>query len=337
MIFVPVAPQFETRTIIAAQGLDFTNARFRMIGADALLIPDAVKKRLKDLDVTSGITASYFNKDQGVLYNLKLIFDKDEFKQCLETPGLMVIYSGHSRLGRGNCFGSDIFQQPGEDWENGTEPQKTGMFRMGYPFVPVMVSDVHHHGYTAYPVPSSKAIPKEDCHPMLQAAHSKVKQFTTSELEKDLKIADPHNRPHWRIDDPDQLFGKFWGVDMVSLAGTMERHVVCHAGWTKTVSDPMDLGATQIRCRAYCVFSCSTQMHYAKIVRDRKGWKQQGDEGYAFFTTDPAAMDIAPSWIYHMMTYKKFSAGKPWKDLLDYTKNMTNIDLANAGRSYRVV
>src|SRR5262245_38577355 len=113
--------------------------------ATSLIVPDAVQERLKkrklELLVTSGTTFSYYSQDQGVLYNVQLIYDKTEFKDALETPDLHVIYSGHSRIGRGPCFGPDIFHQPSEDWEDGTE-EATGLFRMGYPYVPVPVSDI---------------------------------------------------------------------------------------------------------------------------------------------------------------------------------------------------
>jgi hypothetical protein len=99
----------------------------------------------------------------------------------------------------------------------------------------------------------------------------------------------------------------------------------------------MDLGATQVQCKVLCVFACSTQMHFAKVLRDRKQWAQNDDDGYGFFTTEASAMDIAPSWIYHLFTYNKFSANQPLKDILEYVRGKTNQDLIAAGRNYKVV
>jgi hypothetical protein len=339
MIFsIPVAPPFEIRTLAIVQGLDFTNAQFRKNGANDLLVPNAVAERLKkrklELLETSGTTFAYYSQEQGVLYNAQLIYDKADFKKALETPDLHVIYSGHSRIGRGPCFGPDVFKQPGEQWENGEE-DGTGLFRMGYPFVPVPVSDVADHGYTAFAVPSDVSIDKANCHPMLQASYGKMKEFTISELES--KLDKGHRRPRWHVEDPDQLFKKFWGVDMVSVAGVNERHAVLFAGWDDTQTKPMDLGATDIQCKVLCVFACSTQMHFAKVLRDRKQWAQNDDDGFGFFTTEAACMDIAPSWIYHLLTYNKFSANQPLKELLEYVRGKTNQDLIAAGRNYKVV
>lgn len=339
-ILVPIAPKFETRTLLFAQGLDFTNAEFRMNDEPDLLIPDATADRMQrsglQMEITSGTTASFFSAKQGVLYNIRLIFTKKEFKEALETPDVHVIYSGHSRIGRGSCFGLDIFKQPGEDWEDGEEPELSGLFRMGYPFVPVPVSDIQHHGYKAAVVPSSQALSKEDCHPMLQAAFSQKKEFSTTELEAQLTDKDPRHRPRWHVDDPDLLFKKFWGVDMVSVAGIRERHAVLFGGWEGTTTDPFDLGGTDIKCKVLCIFACSTQMHFGKIIRERKQWQHQGDEGYAFFTNEASSMIIAPQWLYHMLTYPKFNAGQPLNDLLDYVKNRTNTDLVTLKVPFRV-
>src|SRR5215510_572103 len=104
MFLIPVAPLFEERTIVLAQGLGFTNAQFRKDAEMGLCVPDAIDARLKKknlaLEVASGTTASFFSVDQGVLYHLKLIYEKGEFKEALETPGIALIYSGHSRIGR---------------------------------------------------------------------------------------------------------------------------------------------------------------------------------------------------------------------------------------------
>jgi hypothetical protein len=339
MIFsIPVAPPFEVRTLAVAQGLDFTNAQFRKDGANDLIIPDKVQERLKkrnlELLETSGTTFAYYSGEQGVLYNVQLIYDKTEFKKALETPDLHVIYSGHSRIGRGPCFGPDVFKQPGEQWENGDD-ENTGLFRMGYPFVPVPVSDISEHGYTAFAVPSDVSIDKADCHPMLQASYGKKQEFTIDELES--KLDKSHRKPRWHVEDPDQLFKKFWGVDMVSVAGINERHAVLYADWEQSQTDPLDLGATDVQCKVLCVFACSTQMHFAKVLRDRKQWAQSDDDGFGFFTTEAAAMDIAPSWIYHLFTYNKYSANQPLKDLLEYVRGKTNQDLIAAGRNYKVM
>ncbi len=333
-----VAAYPEERLIIVAQGLQFTNAVFRLSGDAAnLLVPDEVKRRLPALTMPDANSAEYLSKEQGVRFTIKVITDKAEFKKYLQQPEVHVVYSGHSRLGRGPCFSMDVFCQPGEDWENGSDPNSNGLFRMGYPYVPVMMHDILEHRYTAYPVPASQSIPKGDCHPMLQASYSKLKAYTLSEFEQGLKISDPTKRPRWKVDDPDQLFGKFWGVDMNSVAGTFDRHAVLYAGWTGTASAPMDLGATNIQCRVLCLFACSTFMHYQKIVRERKNWRQAGNDGYAYFTTEAAYSDIAPRWVYHLLTYKKYNAFQSWKDSLEYAQNRTNIELVAAGRNYRVI
>jgi hypothetical protein len=103
--------------------------------------------------------------------------------------------------------------------------------------------------------------------------------------------------------------------------------IVLHAGWSGTINDPMDLGATQMRCRCFCHFGCSSRLHFWDIVRrsEYKGWQRSGPpmERMAYFTTAPAD-HRSIFWIYALLDYSQPNNASHWWDSCQYAKNRAN-------------
>jgi hypothetical protein len=119
-----------------------------------------------------------------------------------------------------------------------------------------------------------------------------------------------------------------------------EDSILMHAGWTKTSSDPYELGATDLKCKVFCHFGCSSRLHYWEIVRKEKykGWKRPNPptDKYAYFTTAPSDARISPLWLYYLLTYDKKNNFRPWWDSLEEAKRKTNIKLRSIEAGYEV-
>jgi len=292
-------------------------------------IPDAlIAKGLKVQK--DGNDFIYDSAVQGVRFRLRIITRKDHFKTAFETSGVHLIYDGHARYGRGPCFGnvdSTYARQNkterhsmGEQWENGANPPADGIFRMGFPFNGVPISEIVNHGYTPSLVPTSVTISANDCDPDLRVSVEKrlLKSHTTTSLGA-------QSIPGAK--------GSFWGYNR---GGKL--HLVIRAGWTKTATSPMDLGATTPQSRVFCHFGCSSLRHNQPILRQKqwKGWRQSGDTAYAYFTTNSSYEWTAPIWLYHLFTYPVYNAFLPWGPSLAYTVAQTNIALTVKNRDEKV-
>jgi hypothetical protein len=171
----------EYRKIVVAAGIQFQKS----------VLPD-VAKRVPGMVVdTTGDSAVYFSRAQGVGFNISYARTKSTLKAALETPGIHVMTDSHSRYGRGCCFGDTLDQDgnhmvpgpdlddtavplPGDDWEDGATAD-SGIFRMAYRYVPIPVSDIVHHGYAFHPVPASVTLDPAQCHPDLVAGMKSLK------------------------------------------------------------------------------------------------------------------------------------------------------------------
>jgi len=263
---------------------------------------------------------SYLSSKQMVLYVLLVVTTKDEFKRALEMPGVHVVYAGHARYGRGPCFGAT--DAPGEDWENGANATTSGLFRMGFPYLSVPASEVLAHGYTADLVPATTALLPEDCEPTLRKSLVNLRPALLAEIN-------PLLVGHVSNPDPTIRWWTYRAVD----DGPLEPFVVLHAGWRQTASAPMDLDATQMNCRVFCHFGCSTMDHNQPILRNpaRKGWRNEGDNRFAYFTTGLSGGYEVAYWLYHLFTYPKHNAYSPWGPSLAYAVQQTNADLGGNG------
>jgi hypothetical protein len=275
----------------------------------------------------------YKNEKLKTIYFIRLVTKKDEFKKWLEEDDAIVVYSGHARFGRGPCFGDS--PAPGEDWGDGTI--SSGIFYMGYRYLGVTASEILTHGYKAWLVPESENVgPKKEIHPWIRK--KKYFKMTIGQIIANLKktkkiLAALNKKYHGKMSDdlkevdsttpsalrklvagnysPKQKFWcykterSYWYKDVHTnkreRIGLGIIAVVLRADWTKTKSDPMDLGATTIKCKVFCHFGCDTLHHSEIIVRDRKGWRYDGQKGYAFMTT-ASIYEIDPYWLYNLLT-----------------------------------
>jgi hypothetical protein len=320
------APPFETRNIVIAQGIQFNNKDYANSHDMGSIVPDgSLKKRLLAAGLpfviaSPGRSAALTNMKQGVNYTINVVNTKSEFVAALESDKThIVIYDGHARFGRGCCFGTDM--KPSEDWENGTTFD-TGLFRMGYPYVAVPVKDIVEHGYTADIVSASEPLGLEDCEPDLRRAIKK--NLVKPHSLKDIPQKEAHKK--LRIDkNPIGPQDRFWAFDWAGEGFS----VISHAGWEKTASAPMDLGPTDIRCRVFCHFGCSSRQHYQRIVCILKGFLRVGDtDNFSYFTSDIALGGVtSPNWLFHLLSYDQFNAGQAWGPILEYARVHANRDI----------
>lgn len=136
-----LAVAMETRNIVVAQGIQFTNADNAAYpycvlpkGLNEPLAtrvdwPASLKTRPPLPIVTTATGFEYTDIVQGVKFVVYIITTKAAFRNALLTPNVHLVYDGHARYGRGPCFG--ILPVPGqvsttEYWEDGTNPTTTG-------------------------------------------------------------------------------------------------------------------------------------------------------------------------------------------------------------------
>jgi hypothetical protein len=354
----------EVRHIVLAQGLQFNNSD--MPGfcqlPDALSAGATARNYWKSypwcpqtlynrpalaLDIKSSTQFEYLSTAQNVRYIVERVLTKNRFKQALETPDVHVIYAGHARYGRGPCFGTN--NAPGEDWENGTRPNVTGLFRMGFPYIGIPGHEVSEHEYTVDLVSADVKLEAKYCEPQLAQHLSNLKALTLDEIDK-IRQANAVSRaavkaPHlfsghkplggWgglaKHKDPKKTYWIYNSYE----SGVNEIHLVIHAGWQNTASKPMDLDATKIDCRVFCHFGCSTYVHNQRVVRKFKGWEKNGDAGFAYFTTDLSHGFLSVYWLYHLFTYDK--PNQLWEPSLSYAFKKTNADLSADKEVFRII
>lgn len=261
----------------------------------------------------------YLNIQQGVRYVVRVIDEKKQFVQALQTPGVHVLYSGHARYGRGPCFGAGGSSK-GEEWEEGhpgqpppakPNPNNDGIFRMGYPFIGVDLAELFEHGYTANLVEAVTRPSAGDCDPDLRPHLGALRGRTAAELHPSLLA-------RLRVKDPTR---KWWSY----RAGRKnEMHVVHHADWQHTSSDPDDIGAITPTCRVLTHLGCSSFIHNYPVVRTLKKWVRAGNERYAYWTSNLS--DWAPDHYFfqRLLTYDQFNSYQPLEKSLKYAVDETN-------------
>jgi len=322
---------FEVREIVVAQGIERTNSEFdgertsylakgdrKMADFYASFrIPQSLQSKFSDMIIFGNDEAEYKSQAQQVKFKIRVVNTKDAFKKALETPGLHVIYSGHARYGRGPCFGQGAPTVSGEDWEQGTNPMTTGLLRMGFPVIGVHFSEIAKHQYSFYPVPESTEIKDEWRHPELPAKLKAVKI--------------PDNLTA-KIFPPGQPDDKYWGFHDREGEG-----VVLYAGWENTKGQPMDLGATKIKCRCFCCFGCSTFIHWHPILRKRKSWVRTEDDRFAYFTRRPSWPITTPAWIEALFSYPKPNKNQSWYPSLQWSVRRANQLVQARGNSCGII
>jgi hypothetical protein len=330
--FTTLGPAYETRRIVVAYGMQFhkdeslSGDTFQEFMA-ANFTPSADIEKISDTE--------YVNHLQGVRFTIEETIKRTEFYNFLKTPEIHLVYEGHARYGRGPCFGAhglnattgDII--PSEDWEQGSDLD-SGIFRLGFPFLPVPANEILEHGYTANLLKESDPIPDAaDCHPELRPyRHS----MALREPEQIVAGLTGHLRGH-QPGDRYRVYGS-------------KRYVVHKAGWQFTLGFPWELGtlidpsdpaSTQMRCRVFTHLGCSTFIHNYPIVRRIAGWQHDGNERYAYWTTATSNPTAFGPWIHALITYNHWNAFQSWEPSLSYAVDRTNRYLRRIGQRYRVI
>ena len=306
---------YEHRHTVIALGIQFSD--------EPLL--NWIKKLVPDMTI-SGDSAEYISHDQHVRYTIQIVRTKQEFKNALETPGIHVVYSGHARYGRGPCFG--LSPANGDNWEMGTDPSfiNTGVFRMGFPLIGIPISaDINHHGYHFLPALSSVELNDDNCHPEIPIGRSAkrggVRSVSIPEKLKEKVLA--QGQP--------VLDGEsYWGF------GSRDLNLLLVADWNKSISTPMDLGATNIQCKCSTFLGCSTLKHWQPIVRGRKGFKQSGPEGFAYFVDRVSDSTVDPIWIANWFKFRDRNDFESWEPSLEFSRTRCNKTLTAVGAGFLI-
>lgn len=274
----------------------------------------------------NGDTCEVTNTKQGVRWVLEATIRKDRFKDALETDGIMVVYQGHSRHGNGACFGTDptgfpdegVPNVPGDHWGDGSD-ETDGMYRLGHPFMCMPLSEIEENGYRFAPVAITEPKPAasdRDFH-----AQGAVGKLTLPERMRDKVLDGYESDTH-----------EYWAVHGNDL--------LLYAGWTGTRNDPYDLGATDLRCRCFCHFGCSTRDHYRSIIRgdDYKAWQRDDPptDRFAYFTSAPAPMHGTLYFMLYLMSNEVVSKGESWADCLKEARRLANQRLRRERKGFEI-
>lgn len=337
-----LAPAYEERLIILAQGKQFQNAQI-----NKWAIPDYLQSRLPKLVVTDDRNMTYADDVQHVNFTIRRVTTKSDFMQALQTDGAHVVYCGHARLGQGPCFGDvtdpSAPDDPGQDWgSKTTDPTQNGIFRAGFPYIGIPINEIcDEHQYTVSPVSGNDAKPDaSDFHPHARKMYDQMQQFSVNDLAQKCKATPAQVAAC--LGDPGALLGMspdtpsdtFWGYDATGESGKFERHVLLKCDWQNTDITPNDVGGVNITCKAFICIACSTYIHHYPIVRKLKGWTKDGDNRLAYWTTN--ATSSAPMmafWLYRILTYPQRNDNQPWEPSLEYAKSMANRDYAALGEN----
>lgn len=319
-----LAPGGEERMIIVAQGIERQNAQL----PEEWRVPAAVADRLREAGLGSQIEEIsdsrmvFLARRQGVRYTLRVVTRKDQFKEALETAGAHVIYGGHARYGRGPCFGDN--PAPGEDWGAGTTPGRTGIFPMAHPCLAVPSSEIPEHRYRAHPVLAiAPAPPNADRDKYIKGR--RLRGFRVGNLPAETSSL------LQGVSADDEVWG-YRGY----VHGHLVTHLVLHAGWQNT-GQPLDLGSTELRCRVFCHFGCSSFDHNYPVVRLLRNWRREGNERYAYWTTAPSNSGNRIPWLYHLLSYRRYNAFQSWQPHIRHALTNTNRELRDNGETYRLI
>lgn len=318
--------RYELREIVVAQGIEHLNTNpwmkpgrsgptphgWRIPRGLEVHFPNNSEHEWENMADKS---ADFVSHTQRVRYKIRVIEEKDEYKRCLETPGLHVIYMGHSRYGRGQCFGP--VPEPGDDWEQGSDTSTKGLFRTGFGVIGIHFSEMRKHDYQFYPVPASVPIRSGWRHPDVPSSLRRV-SLPSDLHSKLLPVAGAVQDRYWGYRDREGDTILLW------------------AGWKETISKPMDLDAVDLKCRCLCIFSCSTRRHYWKLVRKRKNWTRTSTDKFAYFTTAVSYPLTTWAWLRALFEYSTRNDFDSWYPSLESAKRRCRSILRTEGYSYGI-
>lgn len=314
---------FEIRKIVVAQGIQFHNLDRVNNENDAgeTVIPKSLQLDFPDIVIQDDTHAVFVSDVQRVEYRIEVVNTKDAFKDALQTQGIHVIYCGHSRLGRGPCFGPDIpfSQKPdgtldrdltGDNWETGEtgKAAQFGVFRMGRPFLGAGFLELDEHKFHFRPVPADVKVDRNDIDPLssVGGTTSLPTRFQTLSLDPIVDAYHGSHNEHTRDG------------------------VLAFAGFS-------DLLATDLKCRCFTVFSCDSLRHFHEIVRKRKGFTRTETEGFAYFVQG-LYFDIADRlYLGSLFEFNERNDNQSWFPCLEFAVKRTNAKLKAARANFSTI
>jgi hypothetical protein len=156
-------------------------------------------------------------------------------------------------------------------------------------------------------------------HPHLAANYSAIQQYTVDQLST----------------DPNQVSvlqtllpaGPYWGLQCVGDNGKSEIHLIMICGWNGTNITPCDLAGTNLACKVYCDFACSTLIHNYPIIRQQYAWAKNGDDRQCYWTDSPTPPVPATNlWLYNLMNYSQ--QNDLWEPSCLYARDQTNAQMS---------
>lgn len=268
-------------------------------------------------------SAEYISLNQGVHYKFKIVYSLSDYKKALETPGLIVVYSGHARYGRGPCFDQYDTEcsMTGDQWEDGTK-NDNGIYRMGYPYINVELEDLKHHGYKCRPVPVE--LPK----PPNESSHPKSRHPEARRTLLPVKVPDDlAGQIHPDFRSPS---GKYWGFGS---------DIILHAGWDGAARKDFNLADVNLQCRTFCHYGCSSKVHCWSLIRQQeyKAWSRPKPptERLAYFTTATSDWRTV-YWLFYLLSYDKPNNETHFFDSHEYALKKANKRLAAESAGFQL-
>jgi hypothetical protein len=113
--------------------------------------------------------------------------------------------------------------------------------------------------------------------------------------------------------------------------------MLLYADFQNSSADPMDLGATDLKCRCFTVLACETFDHFHSVLRRRKGYKRTETEGFAYFTTAITTPRAYRVFLTSLMEYPERNDFKPWGPSLEFAVKRANQKLTALGDKFRII
>ena len=313
---------FEVRRIVVAQGIQFHNADRLNLDTDSdAVIPKSLQDDFPDIVIQDATHAVFISDVQRVEYRIEVVNTKDKFRDALETSGIQVIYTGHSRLGRGPCFGPDLpgsvgangnFKADitGDNWETGVtgKAAQFGVYRMGRPFLGAGFLELDEHQFHFRPAPADVKVAGNDIDPLssLRGPVPLPDRLQTLSLDPLVDAYHGSNNEHTRDG------------------------VLAFAGFS-------DLAATDLKCRCFTVFSCDSLRHFHEVLRTRKGFTRTDREGFAYFVQGLYFDIVDRLYLGSLFEYNVRNDNESWFPCLEFAVQRTNAKLKAARAGFTII
>jgi len=279
-------------------------------------------------DAKPGATNTYtFPKGKTPTHEIRLVFDQAEFGKALDEPDAVVVYDGHSRWGRGPCFGPANTAQMPDAKTFPVNPWNVS-FLMGYDATDTeCMDDIMHHStlpseYDLTTAPAGAFLSKG-----LQSAATKAQGIVTQIKAKKIKSSSVCGTGGaWR--EFDTCFKKLSQTTTARGDQPLKgRHFYQFFPARKEFNASIKVGSTdldnsKLAGKLLVMGSCSSQAHFFEALdRRRKAVKS----GCKFILTgDVCTVDLATIFL-RLVLVKKIDPSTP-KGMAKIAKLLNGVD-----------